>query len=337
MSRLALRKRSGFTLVELLVVIAIISVLIGLLLPAVQKVREAANRAKCQNNMKQVTLGTLQAEIQHKRMPPAWGDYANKRASLFFHILPFVEEAGIYALYNPATPNVDLFFNNLNGLGGTPVPATPQPIAGPGQSKVPVYICPSDVSTATPGLDNGWGVSNFAGNWHVFQAGTLVLGSGGFSTVPGSARIPEGFKDGASKTILFAEKYALCSLPGSPGKTGGSRWAYPPAISRGTTTENYGAFFGHDVNTAGLFLNSYATYEESPLANNCNPFQAQTPHSGGSINVSMGDGSVRSISGLSVPDPLAAQLFGATKLSWRASITPNGINGVPDVVGNDWD
>src|SRR3954447_18330273 len=128
------RRWRGFTLIELLVVIAIIAILIGLLLPAVQKVREAAARSQSQNNLKQMGLAVegFAAATNDSSLPPGSGTYAGKTGNFFFHILPHIEQgnvwnaqsysAGIKTYYAPADPshrgtgNYDCSYDFNSGL-----------------------------------------------------------------------------------------------------------------------------------------------------------------------------------------------------------------------------
>src|SRR3989442_11281570 len=129
----------GFTLIELLVVIAIIAVLVGLLLPAVQKVREAANRAKCANNIKQLSLALHNANDTWGRLPPMAGTYGGSFfAPLFWHLLPFIEQDNVWNA--AAIPGSGQIFPTLNSLNPTGTPPYLR------QVRIPTYQCPSDPS-----------------------------------------------------------------------------------------------------------------------------------------------------------------------------------------------
>src|SRR5579871_6644351 len=136
-----MRRRSGFTLIELLVVIAIIAILIGLLLPAVQKVREAAARTRSQNNLKQIALATHNYNDAYQGKLPPLTDVGNGAPtgfglqSIFFNILPYIEQDNVYRIYQKTTTS----YENTS----TAVP-------GAASNIIKTYLSPAD-STATDG------------------------------------------------------------------------------------------------------------------------------------------------------------------------------------------
>ena len=252
-------RRRAFTLVELLVVIAIIAVLIGLLLPAVQLVREAGHRAACDNNLRQVGLAAHHCHDAHGALPPMLGYFplSSKRSygGAFFHLLPFIEQENLYrTTFDPASNDFDVRRNDIHTV------------------PVKTYACPSDPSAPATGvLDDGWAVGNYAANYQVF-------GVGGPFPWEGEARIPGTFADGTSNTILFAEKYARCDAYGS-------RWANMD------TTKWQPTFAVFVTGPDSKFQLRPAPFTGSA----CDPGRASSPHTG-AIHICMADGSVRPVS-----------------------------------------
>jgi prepilin-type N-terminal cleavage/methylation domain-containing protein/prepilin-type processing-associated H-X9-DG protein len=193
-----MRRRSAFTLIELLVVIAIISVLVGLLLPAVQKVREAGNRLSCQNNLKQFGLalqnyhGAYSSFPMSRTSPPLAIGASSYALSAHSSLLPFLEQDNIYALIN------------WNAQWGGPENATPA------AARVRIFVCPSDPrvsnvpSTFAPSsyrVNEGTSIvyvpSSLNSSLVPQQNGPFVLGQ--------TCRIAD-ITDGTSNTAAMSEK-----------------------------------------------------------------------------------------------------------------------------------
>jgi prepilin-type N-terminal cleavage/methylation domain-containing protein len=339
------RRWRGFTLIELLVVIAIIAILIGLLLPAVQKVREAAARTQSMNNLHQLAIATHSCNDAFGKIPPTigcfpsngnnenWGasNIPSHFGTQFYFLLPYVEQDNVYK-------EQDIGFDPRNN------PPTPhQSNSWWSQAIVKTYQAPGDPTLpASGGAWNGYsaprGATSYAANWHVFRGGWDEDWQ-----VGGVKSIVSGMPDGTSQTILFAERYAIC---GQNGTTTGSSyvehiWGEDGQNSgpRGETwnvNDNFAPCFwvhlpggdgsGNGSSPSAQWQNvanypwAYAVLPQiKPPQKLCDPRRLQSFSAGG-IMVGMGDGSVRSVStGISQP-------------TWGKAIDPaDGLT-----LGSDW-
>jgi prepilin-type N-terminal cleavage/methylation domain-containing protein/prepilin-type processing-associated H-X9-DG protein len=317
-----MKRRPAFTLIELLVVIAIIAILIGLLLPAVQKVREAAARAKCQNNLKQLGLAMHNYEGALSTFPPGLPIFF-RAFSPHAQLMPHVEGDNTFRLIDftrsPVPTTIPVFDDGSANLA-------------PARIRVPLFLCPSDKDS----IPN----SQFSGTNYVACTGTGLVNQGWLDNGDGvfkqtTPRRVTDITDGTSNTVAFSETIKGGNATGTGTdprefyKQIPLRF-FPPYLDAGAcsssstwvgnrgerwTTGRYG--------DAGLYNHFYTPNSTSPDCVNsvggAGWTAARSRHSGG-VNALMCDGSIRF-----VRDSISAQ-------TWYAVATITG----GEVISSDW-
>jgi prepilin-type N-terminal cleavage/methylation domain-containing protein len=356
------RYRRGFTLIELLVAIAIIAVLIGLLLPAVQKVREAAARIQSSNNLHQMGLAFHNYNDVRNALPPASGwvpalpagaTYVQNGATgaAFFHILPFIEQDNLYnsthftqyytyehayesgaytdtSSFTNSDPTYGYVFTSTSTYSG----ADPTPISVP--SGVTAYWGPS-LSRPQPGVAST--VSTYVAPGDPTQSPYALNGSYLLNTAVFSKRLAiQQITDGSSSTVLVAEGYSKCPDTGDRGvrlANWGGNWFDPYTFTTSYSYHWTGFYYieNHTPDESYTYSGSFGSVgpQFSPVAGQTFQIRPPVRQCDSTLPQGLSSGSLLVLLGDGSVKGVAT---GVSATTWAAALTPTS----GDLLGSDW-
>ena len=310
------RSRSGFTLIELLVVIAIIAILIGLLLPAVQKVREAAARAQSQNNLKQISLACHSACDTRGCFPLVhdvfWADFTKGpwavakspqigHGSFYWFLLPYIEQTALAGPSLNQWQEANIKLATAVKTLVSPLDPSPAELASTQQYW---HNGPNDYTGPTKCVNYAINYQVFAGRGTEFPSGG-PLQVGGWPPTWENRRSVGNLQDGSSNTVLFAEKMRVIKNGLTGNKEVGSTMIFCPECPIGSPASS--AATGWDNGSYPLFNHKnlsinpttkrleFPKFQTGVTPLNADPKLAHALTAAG-ITVGMGDGSVRTVS-----------------------------------------